>query len=110
VSGTAVYIRLVDPRHCDSLRAPGLERLLAQASPPHASTDWRRDAFNIIAGTAAIPSVAAVALQAALPAAPRALAGSWVCVATPVHLVAGMTNVTLPGHCILQLRAAESAL
>jgi hypothetical protein len=35
--------------------------------------------------------------------------GAWVCVATPVHLSAGMTQVTFPTDGVLQLEPAEAA-
>jgi hypothetical protein len=35
--------------------------------------------------------------------------GAWVCVATPVHLSAGMTQVTFPTDGVLQLESAEAA-
>ncbi len=109
MSRATVYIRLMNTASAQALRAPNLERLLTQASAAATSTDWRGDAFEVIAGGAAVPPVAAVALEAALRASPVVLAGRWVCVASPVHLVAGMTNVTLPGHGVLRLAPAESA-
>ncbi len=50
-----------------------------------------------------MPSIARAALGDA------AAAGAWVCLATPVHLVAGMTSVTLPEDGVLPLSLAEAA-
>ncbi len=87
-----------------SAPSPSLDRLLTHASAPVTSTDWRCDAFGVIAGAAALPSPAA-----ALLAADGALRGPWVCVASPVHLVAGMSNVTLGEDGVLRLDAGEAA-
>jgi hypothetical protein len=85
--------------------APALDRLLMHASAPATSTDWRRDAFGVIAGAAAVPPVAAAALLAADGGA----LGPWVCMASPVHLVAGMSNVTLDPGGVLTLDDGEAA-
>ncbi len=87
-------------------RSALLERLLARASAPIPVADWRREAFAVIAGDGAV-----------MPAIARALladdavvgAGAWVCLATPVHLVAGMSSVTLPEAGVLALSVAEAA-
>jgi hypothetical protein len=86
-------------------RSALLERLLARASAPIPVADWRREAFAVIAGDGAV-----------MPAIARALladdavvgAGAWVCLATPVHLVAGMSSVTLPEAGVLALSVAEA--
>ena len=91
------------------MRAPVLERLLACGAAPIAIDDWRRDAFAVVAAGAqpsvAVPSPAAAALHAAV----GRVAEPWVCLASPVHLLAGMTHVTLPEEGLLQLEPAENA-
>jgi hypothetical protein len=101
---STVYIRITHREAGELQRAPRLERLLTQSAAPTVAADWRRNAWRVIAGAAAPPSVAGVALAASGGAA----SGSWVCVASPVHLVAGMTNVTLSSAGVLRLEAAES--
>jgi len=68
-------------------------------------SDWRAAAFRVIAGAAATPPVAAAALRGALGVVP----GRWVCMASPVHLVAGMTSITLSAAGLLQLEPAAAA-
>src|SRR6202011_4962555 len=86
-------------------RAPLLERLLARADSSTAVTDWRADAFRLIApAMTSMPGVGAAALCADLGAVD---AGS-VFLATPVHYVAEMSNVRLPADCILSLRQLEA--
>jgi len=103
-------------------RSPLIERQIARASSSARVVDWRADAFGLVAppGTP-MPPIAAMALRGAtagvvaLGASARAgtgtgeVAGAWVCVATPVHLSAGMTHVTFPADGVLQLPAAETA-
>jgi hypothetical protein len=82
-------------------RAPLLEQLLARADDWVPVSDWRADAFRVIAPQAAsMPAVAAAALCAAVDTDPGA---AWVCVATPVHYVAEMTSVRLPADGVLSL-------
>ena len=86
-------------------RAPLLERLIARADGATHSGDWRVHAFRLIVpGEAAIPAVASAA-QA--PDAHRS-AGSWVCMATPVHLLAGMSSVGMAADGVLEIDAAEA--
>ena len=86
-------------------RAPLLERLLARADPPDDSGDWRAHAFNLIApDEARLPAVASVALTSS--ASP--IAGSWVCMATPVHLLAGMSSVGMAADGVLEIEPAEA--
>ncbi len=87
-------------------RSPALERLIARAPASVRVADWRAAAFRSIVadGVAAMPD-AATALCAVLGHVP----GEWMCFATPVHLVAGMTDVTLSGEGVLDLSAAEAA-
>ena len=54
-----------------------------------------------------MPPIGAMALRGAM--AGGAAGGAWVCVATPVHLSAGMTHVTFPMDGVLQLQPAEAA-
>ena len=100
---STVYIRFSVGQSGVLERVPLLERMLAHAPAPGLATDWRRDAFRTIAGDVALPSVAAAAALAA--GAPPA---AWYAVATPVHLVAGMTHVTLSGSGLLDIEPAEA--
>jgi hypothetical protein len=86
-------------------RCRRLEQLLARSDDCSAVTDWRADAFKVIAapGTA-MPGVGAAALFAAQGAAE----GATVLLATPVRYVAEMNNVRLPADGILSLRQAEA--
>jgi hypothetical protein len=86
-------------------RAPQLEGLIVRASLSIRDTDWRDEAFRLIAvDPEPVPAIA----PAALHAAAGMTAGAWVCVATPVHWVAGMTGVTMPQDGILQLSSGEA--
>jgi hypothetical protein len=79
--------------------------LLARADGWVPVADWRADAFRVIAPQAAcMPAVAA----AALCADRGAVSAAWVCVATPVHYVAEMTTVRLPGDGMLSLTPAAA--
>ncbi len=121
---STVYIRFTARAAGASQRTPVLERLLARASPARRGAAWRDEAFRVIAGSEAIPAVASAALcgadtveagSAAVPAvASTALYGpgarpAWVCVATPLHLVAGMKDVMLPEDGVLVLPSSEAA-
>ncbi len=99
-----MYVRLAHGGRSSGASAAALDRLLTQASAPATSTDWRRDAFGVIAAAATVPPVAA----AALLAADDSVRGPWACIASPVHLVAGMSNVTLGAGGILTLDGAEA--
>jgi hypothetical protein len=86
-------------------RAPLLERLLARADSSKPVTDWRADAFRILApGGTPMPGVGA----AAVCAEEGAVSGAAVIVATPVHYLAEMSNVRLAVDGILSLRQAEA--
>ena len=80
--------------------------MLTRAPRPVAVADWRSDAFRVIApaGTP-VPPVAAAARHGL----PGGEGGTWVCVATPVHMRAGMSSVTLPPDGILDLQLPEAA-
>jgi hypothetical protein len=84
-----------------------LEQMVARADVVRRSSDWRADAFRLIAPDAScVPAVASAALFA-----DRGLVeGAWVCMATPVHYVAEMTSVRLSQDGILALapRSAET--
>ena len=85
-------------------RAPLLERLLARADTPTVVTDWRADAFRLIAPQSAMPGVGA----AALCAEQGLIDAASVFIATPVHYLAEMSNVRLAAHGILSLSRAEA--
>jgi hypothetical protein len=94
--------------HCGAggrQRSELLERLLARADSVTAVTDWRADAFRVIAEPSSpMPSVAAAALFAERGQVDAAS----VFIATPVHYVAEMSNVRLPADGMLALRACEA--
>jgi len=80
-------------------------------------TDWRADAFRVIAPQAdSVPGVGAALLCADRGSTELAgaadIAGamdsSWVCVATPVHYIAEMSNVRLPQDGMLALSMASA--
>ena len=84
-----------------------VERLIVRAGDPSRVEDWRREAFRVIApGAQHLPSVAAtivheLGLEPDHPA--------WACLATPVHLMAGMRSVTMAADGILSLAQGEAA-
>jgi hypothetical protein len=82
-----------------------LERLLARADTPTAVTDWRADAFRLIAPrSASMPGVGA----AALCAEQGLVDAASVFIATPVHYVAEMSNVRLAADGILSLSPPDA--
>jgi hypothetical protein len=86
-------------------RAALLEKLVARANACRPVSDWRVDAFRVIAPQAPfVPAVAAAALFADR----GAVDGAWVCMATPVHYVAEMISVRLPQGGILSLAQADA--
>jgi hypothetical protein len=102
---STVYFRITALGAHSHTRAPSLERLLSRADGPTDATDWRAQAFRLIAPEGApVPAVATAALA---PSASRA-AGSWVCVATPVHLLAGMTSIGMAADGLLDIESAEA--
>jgi hypothetical protein len=117
-----LYIRFA-VRQSDALqRSALLERLILRAGRPVQTAEWRSEAFRVLDPTpATMPPIAPTAWHAAAAsrmAAPRAPpdaparcepdgAAAWVCVATPVHLSAGMSSVRMPPGGILTLDAAE---
>ena len=120
---STIYIRFVARASPPLQRSPLIERLIARASTSARVLDWRADAFGLLGppGTR-MPPVATMALRggvagdtgaagaAALGAASGAAVGAWVCVATPVHLSAGMTHVTFPVEGMLCLDAVEASV
>lgn len=110
-----VYIRFAARRFAARQRSPLLERLVAGASGSARVLDWRAEALRVIAPVAQrLPSVAAGALSAANLHAPAAAASSaapsgvWGCIATPVHLSAGMNSVMMPQDGLLELSREEA--
>jgi hypothetical protein len=101
---STLYFRIGAPAPPVRERAPMLEQLLARADAPLRVTDWRADAFRIIAPQQRVPAVATAALRASSAALP----GAWVFVATPVHWLAGMSSVSLAPDGILALGPAEA--
>ena len=103
---STVYFRITARGAHSQTRAPSLERLLARADGPTDATDWRAQAFRLIAPEGArVPAVASAALA---PSARRA-PGSWVCLATPVHLLAGMTSIGMAADGLLEIEPVEAA-
>ena len=102
---STVYFRITARGAHSQTRAPSLERLLARADGPTDATDWRAQAFRLIAPEGArVPAVASAALA---PSARRA-PGSWVCLATPVHLLAGMTSIGMAADGLLEIEPGEA--
>jgi hypothetical protein len=96
------YFRFIARDAGEPRRAALLEKLLARADACRTVSDWRVEAFRIIAPQAPWPAVA----PAALCADRGAVDGAWVCAATPVHYVAEMASVRLPHGGILSLTPA----
>jgi len=91
------YFRFV-ARAAEPRRSALLEQLLARADTWRPVSDWRAEAFQVIAPQAAVmPAIASAALCADAAAAAHADAAeaAWVCLATPVHYLAEMTTVRL---------------
>ncbi|HWW30389.1 MAG TPA: hypothetical protein VNY80_10265 [Steroidobacteraceae bacterium] len=102
---SAQYFRFIARPAADPGRSPLLEQLLARADGFVPVSDWRSDAFRIIAPQGArMPAVAA----AALCAERGPVEAAWVCIAAPVHYVAEMSNVRLAPDGLLTLRLAEA--
>jgi hypothetical protein len=87
-------------------RSAMLESLLARAHASREISDWRADAFRILApGADTMPGVGAAAYlgQRGTP-----MADGTVFIATPVHYVAEMSNVRLPADGVLSLERREA--
>ena len=100
-----VYFRIAGRGIPRALRAPALERLLARADGPSSTASWRTAAFRAITADHTDPPPIAVAQ---LRAAGDGARHGWVAVATPVHLVAGMSSVHLPPDGVLEIEASEA--
>ena len=99
------YFRFTRHGAVDRQRSQLLERLLARADESIAVTDWRADAFRLIAPKMmSMPGVGAAGLCAEIGAVNAAS----VFLATPVHYVAEMSSVRLPAGGILSLSRAEA--
>jgi hypothetical protein len=103
---STVYIRFAARPPPTLVRAPLLERLLARADAEACEADWRAQAFRVIAPQAPMPAIATAALRRHA----QDPIGVWALVASPVHLVAGMSSVSMPADGILDLEAAEVEL
>jgi hypothetical protein len=86
-------------------RTPLLEQVLARADASAPVSDWRADAFRVIAGPGdSMPGVGAAALYADK----GTIQAASVFLATPVAYVAEMSNVRLPADGILSLDPPEA--
>jgi hypothetical protein len=102
---SAQYFRFSARTPADPRRSSLLEQLLARADTFASSSDWRVDAFRVIAPQAAtMPAVAAAALYADR----GAMEAAWVCIAAPVHHLAEMNNVRLAPEGMPTLRRDEA--
>jgi hypothetical protein len=98
------YFRFTHRGAGNRQRARLLEGLLARADAPAVVTDWRADAYRVIAPKAAArPGLGA----AALCAEPGSVDAASVFIATPVHYIAEMSNVRLASGGILSLSREE---
>jgi hypothetical protein len=98
------YFRFLS-RSADLNRSALLEQLLARADAFRPVSDWRADAFRLLAPkTASVPAIASAALCADCGAVDAA----WVCLATPVHYVAEMTSVRMSSDGILSMTPAAA--
>ncbi len=101
---SSLYLRFAAGGADPLRRAPLVERLLARASASTRVVDWRAEAFSTVAAEGEpVP-----AIGPSLYAAKGEVPGAWICVATPVHLVAGMTHVTMPQDGCLDLDSHEA--
>ncbi len=105
---STVYFRFMAHGSDAPRRAPLLEALLARAARSVSRVDWRVDALRVIVPDVAsapaatdAPAVAAIALNG--PSTAR-----WACVATPMHLDAGLSTVSLPPDGLLNLQTDEA--
>jgi hypothetical protein len=102
------YFRFLS-RSAEPGRSPLLEQLLARADAYRPVSDWRAEAFRVIAPQALRPGIAPAVLcadGAAVEAA--AVDAAWVCLATPVHYVAEMTSVRMSQDGILSMTPAAA--
>ncbi len=101
----SVYFRIAARGTPRALRAPLLERLIARADGRVRALPWRREAWRTIASADTEPPSIALAQ---LRAGGNRERHGWVAVATPVHLVAGMSDVALPSDGILVIDRLEA--
>ena len=110
-----VYFRFASRRVDHAQRSPLLERLVARAAVSMRVADWRAEAFRILAPQAhGVPAAGVAAFLVGVGASAKEgggdlRTGAWVCMATPVHLVAGMTSVRMPPDGVLELTPAEAS-
>jgi hypothetical protein len=98
------YFRFLS-RSAEPRRSALVEQLLARADAFRPVSDWRADAFRLLAPqSASVPPPASAALCADC----GAVNAAWVCLATPVHYVAEMTNVRMSSDGILSLTPAAA--
>ena len=99
------YFRLTHRGAGNRQRSGLLERLLARADEVIPVTDWRADAFRVIAEpSTSMPAVGAAALYA--DRGPVDAMSAFI--ATPVHYVAEMSDVRLSAGGMLSLQACEA--
>ncbi|MGB6310897.1 MAG: hypothetical protein WBF89_24180 [Steroidobacteraceae bacterium] len=99
------YFRITHRGAGNRQRARLLEALLARAETAAAVTDWRADAFRVLAPSSlTMPGLGAAALCAERG---RVDAG-WVFIATPVHYIAEMANVRLHADGIVSLAPPQA--
>ena len=102
-----LYFRFAARSSDGAQRSPMLERLVARAGDASRVEDWRTEAFRVIAPSAQrLPSIAAAIVPEVGSGADPA---AWACIATPVHLSAGMRSVTMAADGILSLAPGEAA-
>jgi hypothetical protein len=107
------YFRFLS-RSAEPGRSALLEQLLARADAFRPVSDWRAEAFRVIAPQALWPGIAPAVLcadGAAVEAAAvdaAAVDAAWVCLATPVHYVAEMTSVRMSQDGILSMTPAAA--
>ena len=101
-----VYLRMTARAAGTLQRAPLFERLIARASRSSRGIPWRAEAFRAIAADEPLPAVGSAALAGA---GAVAVGAAWVCVASPLHLVAGMKDVMMQDDGLLTLDPGEAA-
>jgi len=110
------YFRFTTRGADNRQRSPLLERLLARADASAVVTDWRADAYRVLAPVDDMPAMSAVPAMSAMPAVAAvallptcgAVDAAWVYIATPVHYAAEISNVRLPADGILTFSRGES--
>lgn len=105
---STVYIRFSARVPEERQRAPLLERLVARAAAGIQIADWRIDAMHAVAPSVDAASAVAAAVLCT-GAEPSTSSWPWACVASPVHLTAGMSRVSMSADGVLPLAADEAA-